>query len=156
MTPNEEKRDIFDRLMVLPVLRLFEPFYRKHKEVLLYLFFGVLTTLISWGVFYLFHYPFGVNELAANILSWVMAVLFAFLTNRAFVFSLAAKGNFFFQMLRFFASRLTTLGVEEVILFVFVTTLQYDAMLIKILGNVLVLILNYVFSKIFVFRKTQK
>ena len=155
MTPNEEKRDIFDRLMALPVLRLFEPFYRKHKEVLLYLFFGVLTTLISWGVFYLFHYPLGVNELAANILSWIMAVLFAFLTNRAFVFSFAEKGNFFFQMLRFFASRLTTLGVEEVILFVFVTTLQYDAMLIKIFGNVVVLILNYVFSKIFVFRKAK-
>ena len=147
----DEKQDIFDRIMQLPLLRLLYPFYKKHREVLLYLFFGALTTVVSWGSFYLLHYPIGWNEHIANLLSWVAAVLFAFLTNRTWVFS--AKGSFLREMLLFFAARLTTLGVEEVFLLVFTTLLKKEAMPVKIVGNLLVLILNYVFSKLIVFRK---
>ena len=147
----DEKQDIFDRIMQLPLLRLLYPFYKKHREVLLYLFFGALTTVVSWGSFYLLHYPIGWNEHIANLLSWVAAVLFAFLTNRTWVFS--AKGSFLREMLLFFAARLTTLGVEEVFLLVFTTLLEKEAMPVKILGNLLVLVLNYVFSKLIVFRK---
>ena len=125
---------------------------RKYYDILAYLFFGVLTTAISWVSFYLFHYPLGINELLSNILSWIAAVLFAFLTNRIWVFS-EKKGAFFPEMGRFFASRLTTLGVEELIIFLFVTCLSLHAMAVKMLGNVLVLILNYVLSKFFVFIK---
>ena len=147
----DEKQDIFDRIMQLPLLRLLYPFYKKHREVLLYLFFGALTTVVSWGSFYLLHYPIGWNEHIANLLSWVAAVLFAFLTNRTWVFS--AKGSFLRKMLLFFAARLTTLGVEEVFLLVFTTLLKKEAMPVKIVGNLLVLVLNYVFSKLIVFRK---
>ena len=147
----DEKQDIFDRIMQLPLLRLLYPFYKKHREVLLYLFFGALTTVVSWGSFYLLHYPIGWNEHIANLLSWVAAVLFAFLTNRTWVFS--AKGSFLREMLLFFAARLTTLGVEEVFLLVFTTLLKKEAMPVKIVGNLLVLVLNYVFSKLIVFRK---
>ena len=147
----DEKQDIFDRIMQLPLLRLLYPFYKKHREVLLYLFFGALTTVVSWGSFYLLHYPIGWNEHIANLLSWVAAVLFAFLTNRTWVFS--AKGSFLREMLLFFAARLTTLGMEEVFLLVFTTLLEKEAMPVKIVGNLLVLVLNYVFSKLIVFRK---
>ena len=147
----DEKQDIFDRIMQLPLLRLLYPFYKKHREVLLYLFFGALTTAVSWGSFYLFHYPIGWNAHIANLLSWVAAVLFAFLTNRTWVFS--TKGNVLREMLLFFAARLTTLGVEEVFLLVFTTLLEKEAMPVKIMGNLLVLTLNYVFSKLIVFRK---
>ena len=147
----DEKQDIFDRIMQLPLLRLLYPFYKKHREVLLYLFFGALTTVVSWGSFYLLHYPIGWNEHIANLLSWVAAVLFAFLTNRTWVFS--AKESFLREMLLFFAARLTTLGVEEVFLLVFTTLLKKEAMPVKIVGNLLVLVLNYVFSKLIVFRK---
>ncbi len=146
-----ERRDFFDRLMGLPVLRLFYPFWGRHREGLLYLFFGVLTTAVSWGSFYLFCYPLGMNELVANALSWIAAVLFAFFTNRTWVF--AAQGNPVREMLLFFAARLSTLGIEEALLFLFVTRLGLEAMVIKIAGNLLVLVLNYVFSKLIVFRK---
>jgi putative flippase GtrA len=152
MNDQEPRRDIFDRLLSLPLLRIFAPFYNRHREVLLYLFFGALTTLISWGVFYLCHYPLAMDELIANILSWVAAVLFAFLTNRAWVFS-DKQGRFFPAMGRFFASRLTTLGIEELIIFVFVTQLSFEAMAVKMIGNIVVLILNYILSKCFVFIK---
>ena len=146
-----ERRDLFDRLMELPVLRLFHPFYRRHREALLYLFFGALTTAVSWGSFYLFHYSLSINELIANILSWVAAVLFAFFTNRTWVF--AVRGNLLREIVLFFAARLATLAIEEVLLFVFVTLLGREAMIVKIIGNLLVLVLNYVFSKLIVFRK---
>jgi putative flippase GtrA len=152
MNDRTPPRDIFDRLLALPVLRVFAPFYNRHREVLLYLFFGVLTTAISWGSFYLFHYPLGMNELLANVLSWIAAVLFAFLTNRTWVFS-GKQQAFFSEMGKFFASRLATLGIEELILFGFVTCLSLNAMAVKMLGNIVMLILNYVFSKFFVFIK---
>ena len=148
-----ERRDIFDRILSLPLLRRLYPFYRKHREGLLYLFFGAVTTVVSWVSFYFFCYPLGMGELIANVLSWILAVLVAFLTNRIWVFSEAVTGRdgFFLQMLLFFGSRVATLAVEEVILLIFVTWLAFDAMIVKIIGNLIVLLLNYILSKIFVF-----
>ena len=151
---NRRKRDIFDRIMSLPLLRLLDPFYQKHREVLLYLFFGAVTTAVSWISFYLFHYPLEVDELISNLISWVLAVLVAFITNRLWVFSESAEqGGFFKEMLLFFGSRVATLFIEELIILTFVTWLAFDAMLIKILGNIVVLVLNYILSKLIVFRK---
>lgn len=76
---DTRKPDIFDRLMHLPVLNIFEPFYKKHKEMLLYLFFGGLTFVISVITYAFFNVSLGMNELVANIFSWILAVLFAFL-----------------------------------------------------------------------------
>ncbi len=147
----EQKPNIFDRVMRLPLLRVFYPFYEQHREGLLYLFFGVLTTAVSWGSFYLFYYPLSIGELTATALSWIASVTFAFFTNRFFVFR--ANGNPVREGLSFFASRAATLLLEEGWIFVFVTLLSLEAMWVKIAGNVLVLILNYVFSKWIVFKK---
>ncbi len=151
---NRERRDLFDRLFSLPFFRLFAPLYHRFREVWLYLCFGVLTTAVSWGSFYLLCYPLGWNELVANILSWIAAVLFAFLTNRTWVFSeLRAEDGFFREMLLFFGARLSTLAAEELILYIFVTRLSLSAMIVKMLGNIVVLVLNYFLSKCVVFRK---
>ncbi len=147
----EERQDVFDTVMRWPVLRIFYPFFERHRTGLLYLFFGGLTTLVSWGTFYLFCYPLSMDELIANLLSWLAAVLFAFFTNRTWVFS--TGGHFAREMLAFFGARLATLGLEELILFLFVTRMGLEAMWIKIAGNLLVLVLNFVLSKFFVFRK---
>lgn len=72
---QETKPDIFDKIMHLPGLRVFEPLYKKYKEVLLYLFFGVLTTVVSIGSYAFFNVAMGINELIANVISWVLAVL---------------------------------------------------------------------------------
>lgn len=152
MNERPPRRDIFDRLLALPGLRALAPFYNRHREVLLYLFFGALTTAISWVSFYLCHYPFGMDELLSNVISWVAAVLFAFLCNRAWVFS-DKRQAFFPEMGRFFASRLATLGIEELIILIFVSWLAFEAMVVKMVGNIVVLILNYILSKFFVFIK---
>ena len=154
MEPNE-RPDIFDRLMALPMLRLLEPFYKKHKAVLLYLFFGGLTTVISIAVFWLFRYPFGLNELVANVLSWVAAVLFAFLTNRVWVFRAPTKtpGEFLRQMASFYGGRVVTLLIEEAMLAVFITWLGFADMPVKIAAQIVVIVLNYFISKLFIFKK---
>ena len=147
------KKDIFDRLMGLKLLRPLWPFYVKYKEPLLYLFFGGLTTLISIFVFWLFNGPFGLNELVANLISWVLAVLFAFLTNKTWVFQSGGQEKGFLSlMLSFYAGRLVTLGVEELLLLVFITWLGFNSMAVKIVAQVVVIVLNYVISKLLVFR----
>ena len=147
------KDDVFDRLMRLPVLRIFEPFYKKHKEVLLYLLFGGLTTLVSIASFALF-IALGINELIANVPSWILAVLFAYVTNRTWVFSSEAdtKGAVIREMASFFGGRLATLLVEEALLAVFITWLGLPEMWVKVAAQIVVIVLNYVVSKFFVFK----
>ena len=152
-----DKPDIFDKIMSPKIFRWATPFYTKYKEVLMYLLFGGLTTLVSVGVFALFNSRFGLNEHISNVISWLTAVLFAFVTNRIWVFPTKTKGfaAFILQMAKFYGGRLFTLGVEELMLFVFVTKLQINAVLIKLIAQVVVVILNFVISKLFVFKKNK-
>ena len=152
---DTRKPDIFDRLMHLPVLNIFEPFYKKHKEMLLYLFFGGLTFVTSVITYAFFNVSLGMNELVANIFFWFLAVLFAFFTNRIWVFDGKTNGEkeFLVQMINFFGGRVATLVVEEAILFVFITKLGFGSMVVKIAAQVIVIVLNYVISKLWVFRK---
>ena len=68
----EEKKDIFDKLMHLPVLNIFEPFYKKHKEVLMYLFFGGLTFFLNIALYAWLDKGLGMNALIANVICWYL------------------------------------------------------------------------------------
>lgn len=151
---NKEK-DIFDKIMALPVLRIFEPIYIKYKEVLLYLFFGGLSFLVSIFTYAFFNVYMGMNELIANVLSWIITVMFAFLTNRVWVFQSPTNGfkEFMRQMAAFFSGRVVTLVVEEIILFIFITWLGFNSMAVKVIAQVIVILLNYVISKLVIFKK---
>lgn len=151
---RQKKPDIFDKLMATPLLRWFAPVYQKHKMLLLYIFFGGCTTVISIASFALL-VGLGINELIANVLSWIFAVLFAYVTNRTWVFASKATGSKAIcrEMMAFFGGRLLTLGMEEVLLLVFVIWLQFDSMIIKIAAQIFVLVSNFVISKWLVFRK---
>ncbi|MBQ8648602.1 MAG: GtrA family protein [Clostridia bacterium] len=127
--------------------------YKKYKEQILYLFFGGLTTLISIGVFAFFTKVIPLDELIANIISWVIAVLFAFVTNRLWVFESAKDKGIIKQILSFYAARLATLGVEEVLLLVFIKLLSLNSIAVKTTAQIVVIILNYIISKIFIFKK---
>ena len=120
---------------------------------MLYIFFGGCTTVVSIGSFVLFDTVLGAHELLANALSWVLAVGFAYLTNRKWVFASQAKGKALFQeFLSFYAGRLLTLGLEEGLLLVFVTWLDFPSTVIKLVAQVLVLVGNYIISKLLIFR----
>lgn len=150
--------DIFDRIMLLPGLRLLNPFYRKHKEILLYFLFGGLAMIVSIFSFWLCDVPFGLNALTANLISWIAAVSFAYITNSIWVFRQTAStiGELISQLRNFFSGRVATLLVEEVILWAFVDRLHFNSLLIKIAAQVVVIILNYLISKFFVFQKHNK
>ena len=155
--PEGREPDIWDKLMHLPLLRLLNPFFQKHREALMYLFFGAVTTVISWVTFWLFEDVLQWHELVANLASWIITVLAAFLTNRVWVFGAKTKGAaaYIKQLLSFYGSRVATFIVEQVLLLIFVTWLAMNAMVIKIAASVIVVILNYVFSKLFVFAKKK-
>lgn len=151
----ENKKDIFDKIMELPGFRFFQPLYKKYKEILLYLFFGCLTVLVSIVSYAIFNLIFKIPALIANIISWILAVLFAFYTNRIWVFraSTNSKRDFLRQMFSFFSGRFVTLIIEELILFLFITNLHYGSMEVKIVAQIVVVILNYIISKLWVFNK---
>lgn len=147
--------DIFDRIMQLPVLNIAEPFYKEHKELLLYLLFGGLSFVLNIVLFVLLNRGLLINEHIANVVCWIVCVLFQFVTNRLWVFdgrttSLPALIK---QMLTFFGGRIATLGIEEAILAIFITWLHFNSVVVKIVAQVVVIVLNYVISKVIVFKK---
>ena len=162
----------------------------KYREVLMYLVFGVLTTFVGWGVYYavllggrgIFDIPatetasarYFALYTAAQIIQWVCAVLFAFFTNRAWVFTDADKSTSMWkQLLPFAGGRLVTLGLDYVITFgltlalvalipawtaaeLFGKTWNLCEIFSKVVAAVVVIVANYFISKLFVFKKTQK
>lgn len=140
--------------MGLPGLNLFEDFYKKHKEVLLYLFFGGLTTVVSIASYSYCDVVLGMNPLIANVISWILAVLFAYVTNKIWVFD--AQNNMFGDLAReiasFFLGRLFTLLVEEAILFMGITMLGLNSIAVKVVAQFIIIVLNYIISKLLVFR----
>ncbi len=155
--PMDQQNDIFDKLMGLPVLRIFEPFYKKYKEILLYLFFGGLAFFLNIFLFAAIDHLFGISELINNMICWIVCVMFQFFTNRTWVFdgSVDSSQAFTKQLAGFVGGRVFTLFLEEVILVIFITWLGYPALVIKLIAQVVVILLNYVISKLWVFKKQQ-
>ena len=148
-------------------------FLKKHREIISYLFWGVLTTVESWVSYSLFALLFksdakiilfglsvSLTVGAANILSWIFAVLFAFVTNKIFVFSSRSwKSSVLWpELWKFVSARLVT-GIIEIIAVPLLEGLGLDQQIFgiegifaKIIVSIIVVVLNYVFSKLFVFR----
>ena len=143
------EKDIFDKTMELPILRILNSFYKKNKEILLYLFFGGLTFLVSISSYALFNIRIGWNALTANIASWILAIAFAYVTNRTWVFESSTDrgSNLIKEITGFVGGRIATLVIEELILFIFITGLGMSSILVKIVAQVIVIALNYVISK---------
>lgn len=150
------------------------------QEIVSYVLFGVLTTIVNLAVFYLTKQLFvsigwngffntivpadskivelfsgGSEYLDANLIAWVAGVIFAFVTNKLFVFeskswkpSVAGK-----ELTSFVGARVFSLAVEMLGMFVMVTLLVWNELAAKLMVGVIVIIMNYIFSKLFIFRK---
>ena len=133
--------------------------YYKYEEIISYLIFGVLTTIVSI-VTYLFcaNIVFSVKTdltiQISNVLSWICAVTFAYLTNRKYVFKSNAAGKKQIkEVFNFFLARVFSLVVDMVMMYILFSIIHMDDTLAKIIVQVIVVILNYVLSKIIVFKK---
>lgn len=129
-----------------------------NRETVLYLVFGVLTTVINYAVFFLFHSVFSLHELAANAVAWVVAVVFAYVTNRTIVFrSREDSGTGVMrEVALFFGARLLSFGIDELIVLIMMTWLGIGSLPTKIVSNVVVVIFNYFASKLVIFRKKKE
>ena len=122
-------------------------------ELIKYIVFGVLTTLVSIGSFKLFDVVLGEKlYLITNVLSWVLSVAFAFVTNKLFEFESKGK-NVFQEGISFFGFRLFSLVMDMGLMYLLVEVLSSNEMLSKVITNVFVIVINYVFSKLFIFKK---
>ncbi len=128
--------------------------YVKNKELINYIIVGALTTLVSVSSYWLFRFIIK-NYIILSVISWIMAVAFAYITNRIFVFNSKNK-NIIEEIIKFFSCRLLTLGLEVILMMLFVSIFKINDMVSKIILQFVVLALNYVFSKIFIFKKEEK
>ena len=131
--------------------------YNKYRQVLLYLFFGGVTTLINIITFYLLR-KLNVEMFISNSIAWFFAVLVAFITNKLYVFeskNKKTKDNIK-EMLSFFLFRILSLGFDMTFMYIMIQILSVNEMFSKVMSNILVIILNYIFSKLFIFKKKKE
>ena len=131
--------------------------YKKYDEMINYLIVGGLTTVVSLGTYYFCVYTFlnpnnAFQLQIANIISWISCVTFAYFTNRIFVFK-SKRTDKLKEAISFYGSRIATLLLEMGIMFVFVTILHLNDKIIKLVAQVVITILNYVLSKLLIFKK---
>lgn len=171
---NEEKTKAIKALEVIEnfflnildkmKLKKIADIYRNHLEGMRYLVFGALATVINLGVKFLLLFTIldASNEFqlqAAVIISWIVACIFAYFTNRVLVFK-SKSDKILKEAVSFVTARLVTLGMEMVIMFFFVTLLGLDSNLWvavwSVFAQVVVILSNYIFSKLIIFKKDEK
>ena len=128
---------------------------KKYKSFVAYAVFGVFTTIVNIVTYNVCYVNLEFSNTISNIIAWVLAVTFAYLTNKVWVFD---SKSWRWEVLRrevpaFISCRLATGVMDLVIMFVAVDLLGWHAMLMKLLSNILVIISNYVFSKLVIFKK---
>ncbi len=124
------------------------------KSLLAYLIFGVLTTAINMVVFGVCYEIVGLPNVLSTILAWFLAVAFAFITNKRYVFrSLSMERRVLFrEIATFFGCRLLTGLLDVVIMFIAVDLYHRPALIWKLLSNIVVIILNYAASRLIIFK----
>lgn len=127
---------------------------KENYEIFSYLFFGVLTTLVNYVTYILSTRLFSIDVEVSTIIAWVISVIFAYITNKLFVFkSKTNKKGLLKEISSFTLARIFSLILDVLIMFIFVSILHFNDLIIKILSNVIVVIVNYVLSKLFIFKK---
>nr|WP_044010580.1 GtrA family protein [Paucilactobacillus wasatchensis] len=131
--------------------------FKKYQSMIAYIFFGGVTTLVNLGVFA------GLDGLhwnyqLANVIAWFLSVLVAYLTNKVWVFSshYTTVKAFIVEFLEFYFFRALTLIIDIIILYIGISLLHWNALVVKLIDNVLVVIVNYVFSKWYIFKTVKK
>ena len=130
----------------------------KYKSIIRYAFFVVMTTIVNVAVYSLFYEVLSIGNILSTVVSWGLAVAFAFVTNKLFVFesrSLKAK-TVLKEVTNFILCRVGTGLVEVIMMYVFVDILSYNGTIMKLLTNIIVIILNYVASKLIIFQRSPK
>lgn len=125
----------------------------EQKTIVIYILFGGLAFVVSMISYIVFLRLSNGNALTANVFSWICAVTFAYITNRIWVFHSRSTGfrEIVREAISFFAGRIVTLIMEEGILFIGINVMGIDKIIVKVIAQIIVIISNYIISKVFVF-----
>jgi putative flippase GtrA len=128
---------------------------KKYKSFIMYAIFGVLTTVINVASYYVLYNMLHWSNLASTALAWLIAVIFAFATNKKWVFDSQSMEwkVVLYELGTFFACRIATGVLDMVVMYIAVDVMAWNEMIWKLLSNVIVIILNYVASKLVIFKK---
>lgn len=129
--------------------------YNKYSTPILYIFFGILTTLINVLIYFILS-KINLNNIVFNTsISWLICVIFAYITNKLFVFKSKRTNLYYFlkEFIYFFISRFFSGFLDVFIMYLFVSILSFNNMIIKIISNVIIIILNFILSKLIIFKK---
>ena len=131
--------------------------YQKYKDIIPYGIFGVLTTLVNVIVYWTSARLLGLGVMPSTVIAWILAVLFAYITNRKWVFHSTAvtAAEIRKEIISFFVCRLATGVLDWACMFIFVDLLRLYDVAIKVLANILVIILNYVASRLVIFKNKR-
>ncbi len=131
--------------------------YEAHLEGMRYLIFGALATVVNISIYSLCFYLFKINNATSNVIAWIVAAIFAYYTNKVLVFEskVNTKKELLKEATSFFGCRLLTLAIDQAIMVITVDKLKFNGFFMKVIANVIVIILNFVFSKIFIFKKKE-
>ncbi|MGL9728833.1 GtrA family protein [Enterococcus sp. DIV0756] len=139
--------------------QLFRDYLEEKRlwEVFIYLFFGGLTTVVNIVTFTLCYQIFHLNWPISNAISWVFSVLFAFVTNKVWVFQSKSENfmELFWEFSKFIIARVISFGMDMATMFLFIDILHTGNLVAKLITQVIVVIANYVFSKLFIFKKVE-
>lgn len=126
-----------------------------NTQTILYVIFGILTTIVNLISYYFFSNIMSINYLISNMISWIISVLFAYITNKFYVFNSkdTSKDIIVKEFIKFVNCRLTSGIIEMILLFLLVDMLAVNDIISKLVIGVIVVILNFIFSKLFVFKK---
>ncbi|MEA4832091.1 hypothetical protein SDC9_189904 [bioreactor metagenome] len=128
------------------------------SEGILYIVFGVLTTIVSYASYIIMTRLFDADMYVSKTISWICAVTFAFITNKLYVFKSNAKlkGGLIWEIFSFYAARLLSLGIDQFLLWLLANPpFLLNDIVVLIISNIITLIVNYILSKLIIFRKTD-
>ena len=135
-------------------MEMIKSLWTKYKSLIMYVVFGGLTTVVNMGAYYLSYNIAHIPNVPSTVIAWVLAVLFAFITNKLWVFDSKSfdKKTLLHEVPRFFGCRLATGVLDVVIMYLAVDVMHWNATLWKLISNVIVIILNYIASRLVIFK----
>ncbi len=127
---------------------------KRYKDIIMYGIFGLMTTAVNVGVYYLCFNILSLSNVVSTVSAWFMSVLFAFVTNKIWVFESRSfkAGVLIREMLSFFSCRLLTGALDLLIMYAAVDYMGWNALLWKVISNIIVIVLNYIAGKVLIFR----
>ena len=130
-------------------------FFKKYKQTILYLIFGVLSTIVNIVTYVVCTRNLNIEFLISNWIAWIAAVLFAYITNKFFVFE-SKKTNIKFlikEFSSFVSCRILSGIIEMILMYIMISLMSLNDFIVKIITNIVVVILNFIFSKLIIFKK---